>query len=55
MSGQILDLQIMAKRLEKMEKENRRLKLIATLVLLFVGVIFLMGQSAPKNKIVSAD
>ena len=55
MSEQKLDLQIMSKRFEKLEKENWRIKLIASLILLFISVIFLMGQLTPKSRTISAE
>lgn len=45
MQKQPINFETLASRLEKMERQNRRLKLIGVVVLLLIGVIFLMGQA----------
>jgi hypothetical protein len=51
MAEQTLDLQTLAKRLEKVERQNRRIKLAGCLALIFTGVILLMGQAFPLSQI----
>jgi hypothetical protein len=44
-----------AARLERLEKQNRRMKQLGAMVLLVVGSVFLMGQAAPTPRIVEAN
>jgi len=50
-----MQTQIVIERLHKLEGENRRLKLIGSIALLFISVVFLMGQTLSKPKIVAAE
>ena len=50
MSDQMRDLQAVIGRLEKVERQNRRLKYAGLAVLVLGGAAVLMGQAAPKPK-----
>lgn len=45
------DLQAIAERLERLEKQNRRFKHAAILLLVVASAILLMGQAAPKQTV----
>lgn len=42
-------------RVNKLEKANRRLKRVGVTVLAMVGVLAVMGQAAPKSRVVEAE
>ena len=42
-------------RLDRLERENRRLKRIGALVVVVISGVFMMGQALPKNRIVEAE
>jgi hypothetical protein len=46
------DLQL---RLEKLEKQNRTFRCAAIALLVLVGAILLMGQAAPKQRVIEAE
>jgi len=48
------DIEYLAKRLDRLENENRRYKRVATLLLVAVGSVFLMAQVQPK-RVVEAE
>jgi len=45
------DLHSLAERVDKLERQNRRLKLVGVGALLFAGAILLMGQRSPTNTV----
>lgn len=55
MTSQTTDMQAMLKRLEKLENENRSLKRAGLLGLTAVGALLLMGQAAPKSRMIEAE
>ncbi len=55
MMNETPDLRSLVKRLEKVERQNRRLKQAGVMALIAVGVILLMGQATPKNRTVEAQ
>ena len=46
-----LNLEIMSGRLEKLERQNRRMKQAGAVVLLFAGALLLMGQAPPRRMV----
>ncbi len=48
-------VQALTQRLERLERENRRLKRAGALALLLAGGVFLMGQSLPASRVVEAE
>ena len=48
-------LDAVVKRLERVERQNRRMKIIGTMVLVLVGSGLLMAQTKPKKRIVEAE
>ncbi len=48
-------LDVLTQRLDRLERENRRLKRTRALVLVVVGALTLMGQTAPSNKVIEAE
>ena len=55
MTTQTPDWHAMLTRLEKVEMQNRRLKLMEVVVLVLVSAALLMGQALPKSQIVEAE
>jgi hypothetical protein len=55
MTSQTPDIQTILERLEKLERHNRRLKRAGALALVVVSAVLLMGQAAPKSRIVEAE
>jgi hypothetical protein len=55
MTTQTADLALVVGRLEKVERENRRLKCAGIVVLLLAVGGLLMGQASPKSKTVEAE
>jgi hypothetical protein len=55
MTTQTADLALVVGRLEKVERENRRLKCAGIMVLLLAVGGLLMGQALPKSKTVEAE
>ena len=51
MTTQTPDLQAVVERLEKVETQNRRLKLMGALVLALAGAALLMGQAQPNRRV----
>ena len=51
MASQTPDLQAVAERLGKVEKQNRRLKSVGIAVLLLVSAVLVIGQAVPKEPI----
>jgi hypothetical protein len=47
-------LQAVVARLEKVERQNRRMRLAGLAILLFAGTGLLMGQAAPSHKTIDA-
>jgi hypothetical protein len=50
-----MEEQTLARRLEKLEKLNRRLRIGVGAVLLVVASLFLMGQAPPQSKTIEAQ
>ena len=50
MTSQTPDMQNVLERLEKLGKQNRRLKRAGLLALTAVGALLLMGQATPKSR-----
>jgi hypothetical protein len=48
-------IQAVLERLEKLERQNRKLKRAGVLALLVVGSLVLMGQAAPKSRTVEGE
>lgn len=55
MTTQVQDLQSVVERLQKLEGENRTLKRAFTLLLVAVGCALMMGQAAPKSRMLEAE
>lgn len=55
MTGQTLDLQTLSRRIEKLERQNRRLRLVGCLTMLLMSAFLLMGQALPKSKVIEAE
>lgn len=55
MTAQTPDLTAVVTRLEKVERQNRRMKVGGIMVLLVAGVGLLMGQAMPKATTVEAE
>ncbi len=53
--NQIADFTNLVERLRKLEKQTRILKIILSIVLLFMGSIFLMGQTSSNKKVLIAE
>ena len=51
MASQTPDLQAVAERLGKVEKQNRRLKSVGIAVLVLVSAVLVIGQTVPKERI----
>lgn len=51
MSNNSLDLQALAQRLERLEKQNPRLKRVGIIALLALASFVLMGQAATKRRV----
>ncbi len=49
------DPQSVTERLEKLERQNRRMKRAGVMALIVVGAILLMGQTAPKSRTIEAE
>ncbi len=50
MTPQTTDLQMVVARLEKVERQNRRFKLVGTVLLLIMATAMLLGAVLPKNR-----
>jgi len=55
MTGQTADLAAVVTRLEKVERQNWRMKVGGLMVLLVTGTALLMGQAMPKATTVEAE
>lgn len=55
MTAQTPDLAVVVARLEKVERQNRRMKFTGISVLLLAAVGLLMGQAQPKGQTVEAE
>ena len=55
MASETPDLQAIMERLEKVEKQNRRLKQAGATVLTLCAAFVLMGQTSPKSRTVEAE
>src|ERR1051326_1761849 len=49
------DMQVILGRLNRLEKQNRRLQRAGVLGLLGAGIVLLSGQVAPSNRIIEAQ
>ena len=45
------ELTTVMNRLERLEKQNRRIKQIGALALILLGSVFLMGQASPPRTV----
>ena len=55
MASHTPDLQAVLEPLEKLERQNRRLKRAGLLALTAVGALLLMGQATPKSRTIEAE
>jgi hypothetical protein len=53
--NQSADFINLVERLSKLERQSQILKIILSIVLIFLGAIFLMGQKLSKNNILAAE
>ncbi|MGC2434798.1 MAG: hypothetical protein WA433_13560 [Desulfobaccales bacterium] len=49
------DIPNLVQRLRKLERQSRILKVILGIILIFIGAIFLMGQTSANKKIIAAE
>ncbi len=55
MTVQMPDLDAVVRRLESVERQNRRIKGVGLIALGLVGAVFLMGQAQQKDRVVEAE
>ena len=55
MTPQTSDMQSVLERLDKLERQNRRVKQLALAALLPIGAVLLMGQCTPRGRTVEAE
>ena len=53
--NQSADITNLLERLRKLERQSRIFKIILSIVLIFLGAIFLMGQKSSNKKILTAE
>ncbi len=49
MDRQTLDLKAVVERLEKLERQNRRLKVAGTVTVLLLGAVVLVAATTPRS------